>query len=283
MGLVLALVGMLAKSDADPVRVRPPNGAAADFRPMWCAPSFSLDQAGPLCTRQDVSGVSGAFVLDGVLSREEASRMVDMAERMGFEDSGESGASAGRSSGAVTWCFHANLAEQMIKRMAKELPWAVAVHSSGSPAPTDDQLPRLQSTGALPWVRALDGAPEGMYTLDGMNVRTRLYRYEGQAQDRFLPHFDEVWPGSRLVFGADGTGLDGEEPTLEQDRWRYSDGPTAEATSAWAWSYPSDRVSHLSTICAPSVLEACLSAQTQIHSRHISPACCPDLQPCSCT
>ena len=43
-------------------------------------------------------------------------------------------------------------------------------------------------------------------------VRPSRYRYESDGADRFLPHYDEVWPGSRLSVAADG------EPTLEQDR-----------------------------------------------------------------
>ena len=62
--------------------------------------------------------MAGAFDnIHPVLSQDEASRMVDMAERMGFEESGTSGGSAGRSSRAVTWCLHEHLAEQLIKRM----------------------------------------------------------------------------------------------------------------------------------------------------------------------
>ena len=88
-------------------------------------------------------------MLRDVLSGEEAARMVAIAERMGFEV-GE-GAGAGRTSAAVSWCFHEDLtltltialalaltltltltrcfheglAEQLIRRMAPHLPWAV--------------------------------------------------------------------------------------------------------------------------------------------------------------
>ena len=153
----------------------------------------------------------GAFVLRDVLSGEEAARMVATAERMGFEV-GE-GAGAGRTSAAVSWCFHEGLAEQLIRRMAPHLPWAVAIHSPDSAAPRHDQLPDLH--GAPPWVRRAGGVPEGMYTLDGLNCRMRVYRYEGDGADRFLPHYDEVWPGSRLGLDADS------ETNLEQDGWRY--------------------------------------------------------------
>jgi hypothetical protein len=181
----------------------------------------------------------GAFELRDVLSGEEAARMVAMAERMGFEV-GE-GAGAGRTSAAVSWCFHERLAEQLIRRMAPHLPWAVAIHSPDSPAPRHDQLPDLH--GAPPWVRRAGGVPEGMYTLDGLNCRMRVYRYESEGADRFLPHYDEVWPGSRL-------GLDAEsEPTLEQDGWRYSSAATAGDRNGdrWAWS-ATDRISQLTVL-----------------------------------
>ena len=154
--------------------------------------------------------------------------MVATAERMGFEV-GE-GAGAGRSSAAVSWCFHEELAEQLIRRMAPHVPWAVAIHSPDSPAPRADQLPDLN--GVAPWVRSTGGVPEGMYTLAGLNCRMRVYRYESDGGDRFLPHYDECWPGSRLRLSADG------EACLEQDGWRYSSAATAGDPHGdrWAWS-----------------------------------------------
>ena len=56
------------------LRVRPPGDAAANFRPMWHAPSFRLAERGPQIRRRDVEGVEGAFVLSDVLSREEVAR-----------------------------------------------------------------------------------------------------------------------------------------------------------------------------------------------------------------
>ena len=163
--------------------------------------------------------------------------MVTMAESMGFERSGD-GDAAGRSSAAVSWCLHDELAEVLIRRVAALLPWGVAVHSPGTPTPHEDELPHLDGVG--PWVRTIGGVPEGMYVLDGLNVRARVYRYDAASADRFAPHHDEVWPGSRVVLGA---SLD-EEPRLEQDRWKYADGSTLEAARSWSWS-TGDRVSHL--------------------------------------
>jgi len=73
----------------------------------------------------------------------------------------------------------------------------------------------------------------------------RRYRYESDGADRFLPHYDEVWPGSSLGFGADGLG----EPTLEQDGWKYSSAATAGDPNGdhWAWS-ATDRISQLTVL-----------------------------------
>ena len=223
------------------IRVRPPNGGTGGtgFRTMWCAPAFELDANGPECSREDVDGVEGAFLLSDVLSREEAARMVEMAELMGFERDGD-GDAAGRSNGACSWCFHDALADQLIRRIARLLPWAVAVHSPGTDTPTAEQLPSLQ--GTPPWVRQIGGCPEGMYTLDGLNTRMRLYRYDSDTTDHFLPHFDECWPGSRVVLGGEGG-----EAVLEQDYWKYSDGSTMAATCKWSWS-TGERVSHLTVL-----------------------------------
>ena len=239
--LVLLTLGCIrARELHEPRRVRPPSGSA--FRPMHCAPTFELDATGPDCSRTDVEGVDGAFVLSDVLTHEEAASMVAMAERMGFEQ-GE-GVTAGRTSAAVSWCFHDRLAEQLIRRMAPLLPWAVAVCSPTAPLPSADQLPDVGA--GPPWVRQVGGCPEGMYVLDSLNCRMRVYRYESDSADRFLPHYDEVWPGSRLAFGNDAPE---GEPTLRQDSWRYSSGATAADPNGdrWAWS-DGDRVSHLTVL-----------------------------------
>ena len=212
-------------------RVKPPSEASG-IRPMWCAPDFHLDAAGPGCSRQDLSGAAegleGAFVLNGVLSREEAERMVAVVDEMGFEHSSVSG----RCNGALTWIFHDELNDLVARRIAPLLPWGVAVHSPGTLAPTEEQLPALD--GVTPWVRQIGGAPEGLYVLNGLNARMRIYRYEGGGTDRFSPHYDEVWPGSRL-------SLQGGEPSLEQDCWKYS------ADHRWAWA-AGECVSHLTVL-----------------------------------
>jgi len=236
--VLLSVARAHARDQPDLCRVRPPSGS--NFRPMWCAPSFKLNAAvGPECRREDVDGVTGAFMLHGVLTRDEAEQMIELAERMGFEQ-GE-GSVAGRTSAAASWCFHDELAEQIIRRVASLLPWGVAVHSPGTSAPTASQLPQVN--GVLPWVRCVAGVPEGLYTLDALNCRTRVYRYACDSSDRFLPHYDEVWPGSRLQRNDDGEWL------LEQDRWKYSSGGTDADPNGDRWSWASgERVSHLTVL-----------------------------------
>lgn len=206
---------------------------------MWCCPTFQLDAEGPECKRRDIDGADGAFVLSGVLSRDEAARMVAMAELMGFEE-GE-GATVGRTSAAVSWCLHDELAEQLIRRVATLVPWGVAVHGPGTSAPSPDRLPQID--GVAPWVRCVGGVPEGLYTLDSLNCRARIYRYAGSSSDRFRPHHDECWPGSRLRADSGGGW------SLDQDRWQYSSAATAGDPNGDKWSWrPGERVSHLTVL-----------------------------------
>ena len=163
--------------------------------------------------------------------------MVEMAEEIGFERDDSNAEMAGRRNGALSWIFHEELERQLARRMAPLLPWGVAVHGPGTPAPSPDGLPSL--SGLPPGVRQISGAPEGLYMLDGLNCRMRVYRYESDDADRFLPHLDEVWPGSRLIYRSE----DGE-PTLQQDSWQYAAPPHEDA---WAWA-EGERVSHLTVL-----------------------------------
>lgn len=126
-------VKMMMSDTAElPLRVMP-GATEAPNANLWCAPSFSLDEIGPACERHDLA-VDGAFVLSNVLSQSEAARMVLMAEQMGFERG--AGDEAERRNGALSWCFHDALSEQLIRRVAPHLPWAIAVHRPGTAAPT---------------------------------------------------------------------------------------------------------------------------------------------------
>ena len=141
---------------------------------MWCAPSFALDDGAPDVKRQNL-GDANAFMLHNVLSCSEAARVVAMAEQMAFVRS--KGDEAERKNGAVSWVLHEELAEALLRRLAPCLPLAVVVHSPGTPAPVfEDTWSTLN--GIPTWVREVSGAPPGMYTLDALSARCRIYRYE---------------------------------------------------------------------------------------------------------
>jgi len=172
--------------------------------------------------------------------------MVAMAESMGFELSAP--ADKERRNGALSWVLHDELERELLDRISPHLPWTIRVHPDpGDPDPNapalstvstelERQLPR--SGGYLPWARGVGGAPVGDYTLAGLSARSRVYRYESDGSDAFLPHYDEVWPGTRLQIAPDGS-----EPKLLTDGWRYSSTPHGQ----WAWE-GGDRISHISVL-----------------------------------
>ena len=216
-----------------PTRVFPANPQHA-IDGLWCAPSFRLDDIAPEVSYSAVDGVSGAFVLRGVLSPDEAKRMVQMADRMKFErpapgDEGE------RLNGALSWVLHDELVEALGRRMAPHLPQLVRLHNGVEPADTADGA---GDAGAA-WARQCEGAPEGLYKFDGLSSRCRIYRYEPDGLDRFAPHYDEVWPGSRLEMSSEA----GSPPTLAYDSWLYG----RDADESWTWAV-GDRVSQLSVL-----------------------------------
>jgi hypothetical protein len=219
-----------------PLRVVPGANDKTPFSNMWCAPWFSLDETSPPTSRATLDGLDSTFIINNVITSAEAARMVAVAESMGFERS--AAADNDRRNGALSWVLHDRLEQQLLDRLAPHLPWTICIHSPDSPAPSttdlEKQLP--PSGGYPPWVRQVGGAPEGAYTLAGLSARSRVYRYESDGADAFLPHYDEVWPGTRLE-------MHGSEPTMLTDGWRYSSAPRG----AWAWS-AGDRVSHISVL-----------------------------------
>lgn len=233
----------IKSTQGEPRKVTPGSSDNA-YECMWCAPSFKLDPTGPGAKRFDITGIDSAFIVKDVISKAEAAQLVEMAEKMGFAR--QSGDEAERRNGALSWVLHDALGEQLIRRLAPCLPWTVAVHSPGSEAPTAEQVAAglPEANGIKPLVREVSGAPAGLYELASLSARSRVYRYEGNTDDAFLPHHDEVWPGSRLTIGAD----DAVDPTLAYDGWRYSSEAGAGSSSAgWSWK-AGDRVSHLSVL-----------------------------------
>lgn len=191
------------------------------------------------------AGLDSAFVLSNVLSRGEAERMVATADEMGFQrDPGDEGE---RRNGAVSWVLHDGLILDLLLRISPHVPLAIYQQRPGRAAPSPSELAVLAEAlplwarGCTPWVRESAGAPEGFYHLSGLSARSRVYRYDADTDDAFLPHHDEVWPGSSLAC-PDGDGEDGM-PKLTYDGWKYNSAEQGE----WAWS-EGDRVSHLSVL-----------------------------------
>jgi len=217
-----------------PVKVLSASNEATPYANMWCAPWFKLDEVGPVSTRQDLGTARSAFFLNNVISAAEAARMVAVADSMGFERAAD--AEKERQNGALSWVLHAELELQLLKRLVPHLPWTIAIHAPGTPAPT---LEWLESSGGTPpWIRLVEGAPTGEYVIAGLSARSRIYRYESDGKDAFKAHYDEVWPGSRLEIGVDGC-----ESKMRSDGWKYS----SAARGQWAWS-AGDRISHLSVL-----------------------------------
>ena len=238
-GQQCALAKAMRCAHANPAHGEPPEG-------LWCSPTFALGPAS-LATRADVDGVPGAFRLHGVLSRSEAASMVAMAERMGLvETDGESQ----RQNGALSWALHDSLCLQLAERLSAALPAVVRTYAGSRDAGETEEMLRIETArlnlvasaggggaGAGVMVRRADGAPEGRYTLAGVNPRARIYRYTPDSGDAFLPHMDDVWPAARLHISDDGV------PTLAYDGWSYS----ASAEGEWSWT-DGDRVSQLSLL-----------------------------------
>jgi len=221
-----------------PLRVVPGTNDETPFSNMWCAPWFGLDETSPPTSRASLIGLDSAFIINDVITSAEAARMVAMAESMGFERS--AAADKERRNGALSWVLHKEFEQQLLDRLAPHLPWTIHIHSPDTPAPSTAELQkRLPPSGGYPpWVRQVEGAPVGSYTLAGLSARSRVYRYESDGADAFLPHHDEVWPGTGLEMATDDSG-----PQLLTDRWQYSSAPRGQ----WAWS-GGDRVSHISVL-----------------------------------
>ena len=224
--------------DTLPLRVVPGTDDKTPFSNMWCAPCFRLDETSPPTRHASLLGLDSAFILNDVITSAEAARMVAMAESMGFERS--AAADKERRNGALSWVLHGELEQQFLDRLAPHLPWTIYIHSPDTPAPSTAELEKHlpPSGGHPPWVRQVAGAPVGSYTLAGLSARSRVYRYESDGADAFLPHYDEVWPGTRLEMATEGS-----EPRLLTDGWHYSSAPRGQ----WAWS-TGDRVSHISVL-----------------------------------
>ncbi|EOD25537.1 hypothetical protein EMIHUDRAFT_443596 [Emiliania huxleyi CCMP1516] len=107
--------------------------------------------------RQEVAGVPGAFLLHGVLGREEAAAILRLAQRMGFRTDHPVSRPAPSPTRGCEWLADASLLGPMFARASPLLP-----------------------------------AEVGGGRLEGINPRWRLFEYRRGAIYR--PHIDGSWP-----------------------------------------------------------------------------------------
>mmetsp|Transcript_97995 Transcript_97995/g.158058 ORF Transcript_97995/g.158058 Transcript_97995/m.158058 type:complete len:450 (-) Transcript_97995:59-1408(-) len=237
---------MVEPKELAPTRISTANPLHMPAEGLWWAPSFSLGDISPptRVIEDEAASALGAVRIAHLLSREESAAMVSACEQMAFV---QAESSAERRNGALSWALHDNLTNAISARLAPHVARSICSHRGEASKERRCELLQAESLrrtllgasgpGGLPLVRRCDGAPEGTYRLAGINSRCRVYRYEPDGRDSFASHYDEVWPGSRLVM------REGESPQLEYDSWTYGE----EEAEAWQWG-PSDRVSHLSLL-----------------------------------
>lgn len=145
----------------------------------------------PTQRRVDVPDVPGAFVITGVLSRDECEQMIAIAEASptGYVlDEPVTAASTGNVAGRATQfqLLSRDITERIFARCRPHLPQKLGPHG-------DHVLP-LQ---------------------DGLNARMRFYRYNVGAVYR--PHVDGSWPGGGLT--SEDEGEDAYVHDAFGDRW----------------------------------------------------------------
>lgn len=118
-------------------------------------------------TRRNISGVPGAFQLEGVLAADECRRLIEVTETLGYlEDAAVSLPRSIRHNNSATWVADDTTVDLLWQRCQS------LFH------PSDDF---------------------GGKAAVGLNARFRFYRY-GEG-DYFGAHTDGSWPGSRVVDG----------------------------------------------------------------------------------
>lgn len=154
-----------AAAEAAPFRVlfvepagerQPPN--RHDLHINASVPGALMLRAAPgRVARQEVAGVPGAFLLHGVLGREEAAAILRLAQRMGFRTDHPVSRPAPSPTRGCEWLADASLLGPMFARASPLLP-----------------------------------AEVGGGRLEGINPRWRLFEYRRGAIYR--PHIDGSWP-----------------------------------------------------------------------------------------
>lgn len=141
-----------------------PSWACRESNPANLAETRALEPV----TRQEVSGVPGAYQLLNVLSAAECRRLISLTEALGYlKDAAVSLPRAIRHNDNVVWIADDGTTEILWQRVAESV--------NRSPEVFGGKLPL------------------------GLNARFRFYRYA--AGDYFKPHTDGAWPGSRVVDG----------------------------------------------------------------------------------
>lgn len=216
------------------IRVRDGHASAGNMDDpawrMWMAPKGAIQipdvEEDDWACRENILGADNAFILRNAAPVEACKELVSLAESAGFSDPG----GGARRNGAISWVLDEQTQASLFSRVSFLLPRRITTyrHSRGSATPGNDGSPGS-------WVRRADGAPEGTYTVTGLNQRCRIYRYRAGSKDEFTSHIDEVWPGTSLTTSAE----DGEAE-LNYDGWRYGE------KEDQPWTYEAeDRVSQL--------------------------------------
>ena len=221
-----------------PLRVLHADGAGTARAFGLSAAAIGWDLDAPPAVAVPVEGVPEAFLLRGALTAGECRRLVDLAERAGFEDPPAADRDGGdgdrdQLNGAVSCALDLSV---VFDRCRGAFPERVLAYRYGGGA---DRYERFDEDAPR---RLCPGAPEGAYELSGLNPKGRFYRYRPGSRDVFRPHRDDVWPGSSLV----RTSEDGVHPfdAVAEDGWAYAD----DHKSPWAFKRGVDRVSHLTML-----------------------------------
>ena len=147
-------------------------GAEHHAIPTWAShldnPAGLIDNRPPLCQRNEIENVPGAFQLFDVLDAGECARLVELTETLGY-----------------------------LEDAAVSLPRSVR-HNDNATWVADDETNRIVWERCASQLQDHEGILGGKVAL-GINSRFRFYRYG--PGDYFAPHSDGAWPGSRVIDG----------------------------------------------------------------------------------
>mmetsp|Transcript_17122 Transcript_17122/g.25020 ORF Transcript_17122/g.25020 Transcript_17122/m.25020 type:complete len:316 (-) Transcript_17122:50-997(-) len=146
-----------------------PNTSSQPSLPTFAAPgAFALGPRKELAKKSYVEGLDDGIIIDGVLERDEATMLVDLAETCGFNDYDL----PGNTQGALCFALPPKECEALFSRCSHALP---------------QHLPLCKSKS------------DEFGSLLGLNGRCRIYRYRGNGKETFRPHKDDSFPSGGLV------------------------------------------------------------------------------------